>query len=55
LGARKQELVNRNQEIKINNKEEIIKKLNKVGIEPNARPQDLSIEQIIKLSVVDFN
>ena len=55
LGAKKQELVNRNQEIKINNKEEIIKKLNKVGIEPNARPQDLSIEQIIKLSVVDFN
>jgi 16S rRNA (adenine1518-N6/adenine1519-N6)-dimethyltransferase len=55
LGIRKQELVNSKQGTEVNNKEEIIGKLNKVGVEPRARPQDLSIEQIIKLSVMDFN
>lgn len=34
------------------NKEEIIKKLRKVGINPDARPQNLDTEQIIKLSTL---
>jgi 16S rRNA (adenine1518-N6/adenine1519-N6)-dimethyltransferase len=33
-------------------KEEIVKKLEKAGINPQARPQDLSLEQIIKLSTL---
>ncbi len=41
-----------NNELRIMNKEEIIGKLNKVGVEPKARPQNLKIEQIIELSTL---
>ena len=34
------------------NKEEIVEKLKKAGIDPRARPQNLSIEQIIELSTL---
>ena len=33
----------------LKNKEKIIEKLKKVGVDPQARPQNLSIEQILKL------
>ena len=36
----------------IKNKEEIIKKLGKVGVNPNARPQNLKMEQLYRLSTL---
>ena len=38
--------------LKVLSKEEIVEKLRKIGVEANARPQDLSIEQIITLSTL---
>jgi 16S rRNA (adenine1518-N6/adenine1519-N6)-dimethyltransferase len=38
-----------NNELRIMNKEKIIEKLREVGVSPNARPQDLNIEQIKEL------
>ena len=40
-----------NNELRIMNKEEIIEKLKKAGVDPQARPQNLSVEQIIELSL----
>ncbi len=38
-----------NNELRIINKQEIVEKLKEIGVEPNARPQDLSVEQIQKM------
>jgi 16S rRNA (adenine1518-N6/adenine1519-N6)-dimethyltransferase len=40
------------QETRDKRREEIVKKLEKAGVNPQARPQDLSLEQIIKLSTL---
>ncbi|PIU98435.1 hypothetical protein COS61_01410, partial [Candidatus Wolfebacteria bacterium CG03_land_8_20_14_0_80_40_12] len=37
---------------KVDRKEKIKEKLDKLGINPNARPQDLSIQQIKKLVLI---
>ncbi|MEK7635889.1 MAG: 16S rRNA (adenine(1518)-N(6)/adenine(1519)-N(6))-dimethyltransferase RsmA [Patescibacteria group bacterium] len=42
----------RNKKLKIKDKKGIMEKLSKIGINPQARPQDLSLEEIVKLTAL---